>query len=66
MEEVNTLIDKKLYAATDFAYRCGLIQLNKKKSTRSIKVPECCSHIFITSRYHQSFILNISKINAAD
>ena len=45
MEEVNTLIDKKLYAATDFAYRCGLFQLNKKKATSSLKVPECCSNI---------------------
>lgn len=45
MEEVNTLIDKKLHAATDFAYRCGLVQLNKKKATTSIKVPECCSNI---------------------
>lgn len=45
MEEVNTLIDKKLYAATDFAYRRGLARLNKKKATTSIKVPECCSNI---------------------
>lgn len=45
MEEVNTLIDNKLHAATDFAYRCGLAQLNKKKATTSIKVPECCNNI---------------------
>lgn len=43
MEDVNALIDKKMYAATDFAYRCGLIQLNAKKKSRTIQMPKCCS-----------------------
>lgn len=51
MEDVNALINKKMYAATDYVYRYGLMQIQSNKK-KQVKMPEFCNDLDLIEGIH--------------